>query len=110
VQTSSNIHNGGRPKVIDDDMLTFAAALRDKGVPMPEIARKLTIKSGKNAGNPPSIASLYRALAEARGGATQPGEAPGIWRPVPARITGPGSGIDHELMERLQRRDHGHQG
>ncbi len=31
-------------------MLTFAAALREKGVPMPEIARKLTTKSGKNAG------------------------------------------------------------
>ena len=31
-------NHGGRPKVIDDDMLTFAAALRDKGVPMPEIA------------------------------------------------------------------------
>jgi DNA invertase Pin-like site-specific DNA recombinase len=30
-------NHGGRPKVIDDDMLTFAAALRDKGVPMPEI-------------------------------------------------------------------------
>jgi DNA invertase Pin-like site-specific DNA recombinase len=26
-------NHGGRPKVIDDDMLTFAAALRDKGVP-----------------------------------------------------------------------------
>lgn len=49
----------GRPKVIDDDMLTFAAALRDKGVAMPEIAGKLTIKSGKNAGKNPSVASLY---------------------------------------------------
>ena len=27
--------------------------------------RKLTIKTGKNAGSPPSVASLYRALAEA---------------------------------------------
>jgi DNA invertase Pin-like site-specific DNA recombinase len=58
-------NHGGRPKVIDDDMLTFAAALRDKGVPMPEIAGKLTIKSGKNAGKNPSVASLYRALADA---------------------------------------------
>src|ERR1035441_5117927 len=70
-------NHGGRPKVIDDDMLT--------------------IKSGKNAGKHPSVASLYRALAEAGDGAAQPDEAPGIWRPVPARITGPGSGIDHEL-------------
>ncbi|WP_372405435.1 hypothetical protein [Streptomyces luteireticuli] len=46
-------------------MLTFAVALRDKGVPVPEIAKKLTIKTGKNAGNSPSVASLYRALAEA---------------------------------------------
>ncbi|MEU2674101.1 recombinase family protein [Streptomyces sp. NPDC007164] len=36
-------NHGGRPKVIDDDMLTFAVALKDKGAPVPEIARKLTI-------------------------------------------------------------------
>ncbi|MGW0937783.1 recombinase family protein [Streptomyces sp. NPDC002666] len=35
-------NHGGRPKVIDDDSLTFAAALKDKGVPVPEIAKKLT--------------------------------------------------------------------
>jgi DNA invertase Pin-like site-specific DNA recombinase len=58
-------NHGGRPKVIDDDSLTFALALRDKGVPVPEIAKKLTIKTGKNAGQPPSVASLYRAFAEA---------------------------------------------
>jgi hypothetical protein len=69
-------------------MLTFAAALRDKGVPMPEIALKLTIKSGKNAGKDPSVASLYRALAEAGDSAEQAGGAPSLW-PAPARITGP---------------------
>ncbi|MEU0660694.1 recombinase family protein [Streptomyces lavendulocolor] len=58
-------NHGGRPKVIDDDMLTFARALRDKGTPVPEIAKKLTIKTGKNAGKNPSVASLYRALADA---------------------------------------------
>lgn len=58
-------NHGGRPKVIDDDSLTFARALRDKGVPMPEIVKKLTIKTGKNAGEHPSVASLYRALADA---------------------------------------------
>jgi len=31
---------------------------------MPEIAAKLTIKTGKNAGRHPSVASLYRALAD----------------------------------------------
>lgn len=57
--------HGGRPKVFDDDMLTFAVALRDKGVPVPEIAGKLVIKTGKNARRHPSPTSVYRALAEA---------------------------------------------
>ncbi len=43
----------GRPKVIDDDMLTFALALREKGIPVPEIVKKLTIKTGVNAGKSP---------------------------------------------------------
>jgi DNA invertase Pin-like site-specific DNA recombinase len=84
-------NHGGRPKVIDDDMLTFAAALRDKGVPMPAIAGKLTIKSGKNAGKNPSVASLHREALS--------------FRRVPARVTGPGSGTDPELMQRLQGQD-----
>ncbi|WP_433411241.1 recombinase family protein [Microtetraspora malaysiensis] len=58
-------NHGGRPKVIDEDMLTFAQALKDKGVPVPEIAKKITIKTGKNAGRHPSVASLYRAFADA---------------------------------------------
>lgn len=57
-------NHGGRPKVIGDDMLLFARALRDKGTPMPEITKKLVIKTGKNAGQHPSVASLYRALAD----------------------------------------------
>jgi DNA invertase Pin-like site-specific DNA recombinase len=55
---------GGRPKAIDDDMLTFAVALREKGKPVPEIAATLVMSSGKNAGKHPSVASVYRALAE----------------------------------------------
>ncbi|MGV9664456.1 recombinase family protein [Nocardia niigatensis] len=58
-------NHGGRPKVIDEDMPTFAQALKDKGVPVPEIAKKITIKTGKNAGRHPSVASLYRAFADA---------------------------------------------
>ncbi|MEU2979914.1 recombinase family protein [Streptomyces hirsutus] len=65
VIAASKGNHGGRPKVIDDDMLTFAVALKNKGVPIPEIVKKLTIKTGKNAGKSPSVASLYRALAEA---------------------------------------------
>jgi len=57
-------NHGGRPKVIDDDMLLFARALRDRGTPMLEITKKLVIKTGKNAGRHPSVASLYRALAD----------------------------------------------
>ncbi|MFE5549796.1 recombinase family protein [Streptomyces sp. NPDC056534] len=65
VAAAAKGNHGRRPKVIDDDMLTFAVALKDKGVPVPEIAKKLTIKEGKSAGKPPSVASLYRAFAEA---------------------------------------------
>jgi len=51
-------NHGGRPKVIDEDDVLFARALRDKGTPMPNIVKKLTIKTGKNAGQHPSVASL----------------------------------------------------
>ncbi|MFI7708796.1 recombinase family protein [Nonomuraea sp. NPDC049480] len=97
-------NHGGRPKVIDDDALTFALALKQKGVPVPEIARKLTIKTGKNAGKHPSVASVYRALAEAeQHDAHDEADLIGPRRPLRARITGPGSGTDPELMDRLQR-------
>ena len=43
----------------------YIRALREAGTPMPKIARTGTINTGKNAGNHPSVASLYRALAEA---------------------------------------------
>jgi DNA invertase Pin-like site-specific DNA recombinase len=70
VIAASKGNHGGRPKVIDDDMLTFAVALKNKGVPVPDIAKKLTIKTGKNKDKHPSVASLYRALAEAEQEAT----------------------------------------
>lgn len=97
-------NHGGRPKVIDDDMLLFARALKDKGVPVPSIAKKLTIKTGKNAGQHPSVASVYRALAEAE--ETDAPAGPDIIaprRPNRVDLTGPGSGTDPELMERLTR-------
>ncbi|NUR67988.1 MAG: recombinase family protein, partial [Streptomyces sp.] len=65
---------GGRPKVLDETMLSQARRLRDEGVPVPEIARALTIATGKNAGRHPSLASVYRALAEA---VAATGEEPG---------------------------------
>ncbi|MFB7175910.1 SpoIIE family protein phosphatase [Streptomyces sp. NPDC056254] len=82
VIAASKGNHGGRPKDITDDMLTFAVALKDKGVPVPDIAKKLTIKVGKNAGKHPSFASLYRALAEAEAAAVYDGMP---LRPKPAR-------------------------
>ncbi|MFE0601651.1 recombinase family protein [Streptomyces sp. NPDC058892] len=59
--------HGGRPKVVDDDMAAYARALRDQNIPVPEIARKLVIPSGKNKGEHPSVATVYRILAEDTG-------------------------------------------
>ncbi|MFD5616680.1 recombinase family protein [Kitasatospora sp. NPDC127060] len=100
-------NHGGRPKVIDDDSLTFALALKAKGATVPEIAQKLTIKEGKNAGKHPSVASVYRALADAeeaeRAAAAGPdGEGPR--RPVPVQLHRPDDPLtadDVELRERL---------
>ena len=110
VTAAAEGNRGGRPKVIDDDsLLFFACALKDKGVPVPEIAKKLTIKTGKNAGKSPSVASLYRALAEAderdarrrrrssdRAAPYAPG-SPGLAAAPP------------ELMERLKRQSPAHE-
>ncbi|MFJ4526415.1 recombinase family protein [Streptomyces sp. NPDC088810] len=106
VIAASKGNHGGRPKVIDDDMLTFAVALKDKGVPVPEIAKKLTIKTGKNAGKSPSVASLYRALAEAEAAAVDDGLP---LRPKPVRIRRPEDPLTAEetdLRDRLQSQPH----
>jgi DNA invertase Pin-like site-specific DNA recombinase len=104
VAAATKGNHGGRPKVIDDDMLLFARALKDKGVPVPEIAKKLTIKTGKNAGQHPSVASVYRALADAEETGQPAGpEIIAPRRPMRVDLTGPGSGTDPELMERLTR-------
>ncbi|WP_167161581.1 recombinase family protein [Streptomyces sp. MBT27] len=106
VIAASKGNHGGRPKVVDDDMLTFAVALKDKGVPVPDIAKKLTIKVGKNAGKSPSVASLYRALAEAEAAAVDDGLP---LPPKPVRIRQPGEPLtaeEIELRERLQAQPH----
>ncbi|WEH43432.1 recombinase family protein [Streptomyces sp. AM 2-1-1] len=106
VIAASKGNRGGRPKVMDDDMLTFAAALKDKGVPVPDIAKKLTIKVGKNAGKSPSVASLYRALAEAEAAAVDD-DLP--LRPKPVHIRRPEDPLTAEeigLRERLQSQPH----
>lgn len=60
--------HGGRPKVVDDDMADYARSLRANGVPVPQIAQKLVITSGKNKGQRPSVATVYRILAEDEAG------------------------------------------
>ncbi|MDV7242248.1 MULTISPECIES: hypothetical protein [Rhodococcus] len=65
-------------------MLTFALALKAKGTPVPQIATKLTIKTGKNAGRHPSVASLYRALAEAESTRATPHPDGPLPQPSPA--------------------------
>lgn len=45
-------------------MAAYAQSLRANGVPVPEIARKLVVTSGKNQGKRPSVATVYRILAE----------------------------------------------
>ncbi|MGW2893970.1 hypothetical protein ACWDAO_04835 [Streptomyces sp. NPDC001212] len=56
--------HGGRPKVVDDDMAAYARSLRTNGVPVPQIAQKLVIASGRNKGEHPSVATVYRILTE----------------------------------------------
>jgi hypothetical protein len=80
---SAKGNHGGRPKVIYDDSLTFVLALKVKGVPVPDIAKKLTVKTEKNEGRSPSVASLYRTFAEAEQCASDDTAA---LRPKPARI------------------------
>ncbi|MER8225876.1 hypothetical protein ABTZ58_36120 [Streptomyces sp. NPDC094143] len=46
-------------------MAAYARSLRANGVPVPGIARKLVITSGKNKGQRPSIATVYCILADA---------------------------------------------
>ncbi|WP_181383993.1 hypothetical protein [Streptomyces sp. NWU339] len=43
---------GGRPKVVADDMAACSHSLRANGVPVPQIASKLVITSGKDSAEP----------------------------------------------------------
>jgi hypothetical protein len=94
-----------------------AVALKDKGVPVPEIAKKLVTRTGVNAGKNPSVASLFRAFAEAEEAAADDGLPP---RPrqnsgsapcgrKPVRIRRPGGPLTAEeidLRERLRAQPH----
>lgn len=57
-------HHGGRPPVITDDMLHTVLRRRASGEPVESIRPDLIIPVGKRKGRNPSLASIYRALAE----------------------------------------------
>ena len=59
---------GGRPRVFDAEMTAAALAMREQGMGVPEIAASLVIPDGRSAGRHPSLASVYRALADADAG------------------------------------------
>jgi DNA invertase Pin-like site-specific DNA recombinase len=56
---------GGRPRVFNQEMTAAARAMWEQGMGVPEIAARLVIPEGKSAGQHPSLASVYRVLAEA---------------------------------------------
>lgn len=57
-------NHGGRPPVITDDMLHTVPRRRAKGESVDSIRPDLLIPTGKRKGRNPSLASIYRALAE----------------------------------------------
>ncbi|WP_431040774.1 hypothetical protein ACQUSR_01945 [Streptomyces sp. P1-3] len=56
--------HGGRPPVITDDMLHTVLRRRANGESVEQIQPDLIIPTGKRKGQNPSVASIYRALAE----------------------------------------------
>ncbi|MFF9690984.1 recombinase family protein [Streptomyces sp. NPDC014623] len=56
--------HGGRPPVITDDMLHTVLRRRALGESVEQIQPDLIIPTGKRKGQNPSVASIYRALAE----------------------------------------------
>lgn len=56
--------HGGRPPVITDDMLHTVLRRRANGESVEQIQPDLIIATGKRKGRSPSVASIYRALAE----------------------------------------------
>ncbi|MFF2013669.1 hypothetical protein ACFVWY_32025 [Streptomyces sp. NPDC058195] len=56
--------HGGRPPVITEDMLHTVLRRRANGESVEQIQPDLIIPTGKRKGRAPSVASIYRALAE----------------------------------------------
>jgi DNA invertase Pin-like site-specific DNA recombinase len=57
-------NHGGRPAVITDDMLHTVLRRRAAGETVEAIRPDLIIPTGKRKGHSPSLASIYRTLAE----------------------------------------------
>ncbi|MFF4625637.1 hypothetical protein [Nonomuraea jabiensis] len=57
-------NHGGRPAVITDDMIHTMLRRRAAGEAVDKIRKDLIIPTGKRKGHNPSLASIYRALAE----------------------------------------------
>jgi hypothetical protein len=57
-------NHGGRPPVITEDMLHTVLRRRTRGESVEDIRPDLVIPTGKRKGRHPSLASMYRALAE----------------------------------------------
>jgi hypothetical protein len=107
-------NHGGRPPVITDDMLHTVLRRRTAGETVEAIQPDLLIPTGKRKGHSPSVASIYRALAEQAKteaypeaveqahtdyAALRPGDQPAFTRPRPARV---GERISDDLRARLQ--------
>ncbi|MFK0238653.1 recombinase family protein [Streptomyces vinaceus] len=109
-------NHGGRPPVITDDMLHTVLRRRAGGESVETIQSDLFIPTGKRKGQNPSVASIYRALAEhakrqaypeaiAQAHADFAGLQTGqdIPHPRPACITGPGAELTEPQPEPLTR-------
>jgi DNA invertase Pin-like site-specific DNA recombinase len=96
----------GGAAVTSPAMLSMALHLRGQGnLSLRDIAGQLVvITTGKKKGQHPSPATVMRMLREhdEQAEAAQNEDDAFPFRPVPARVTGPDSGTDPALMERLQ--------
>ncbi|GAA1613578.1 hypothetical protein GCM10009733_007100 [Nonomuraea maheshkhaliensis] len=114
--------HGGRPPVITEDMLHTVLRRKALGERVEDIRQDLIIPTGKRKGENPSLASIYRALAEHDKTQAYPEaveaahadfallqDAEDLPGPIRARIRRPGMAATAEqadLLHRLQSQPH----
>ncbi|MFF4507362.1 recombinase family protein [Streptomyces sp. NPDC001401] len=114
--------HGGRPAVITEDMLHTVLRRRANGESVEQIQPDLIIPTGKRKGQAPSVASIYRALAENEKQEAYPEavaqahadfadlqDVDDIPRPRRVRIRRPGDPLaadEADLRQRLQTQPH----